>query len=111
MNRNNLIELFIENISNAIVHDILKMAVHDEAIQSRYTKESATSMRTALDYRTKINPAHSKLQEKDIDYIKNKIIKGVSSKLLSRINEGYKNINVSLVEIIVDKYLKETKII
>ena len=53
MNRNKLIDTFIGNISNVIVHEILKMAIDDEAIRSRYAKELATSMKTALEYRKK----------------------------------------------------------
>ena len=99
MNRNKLIELFIGNISNAIIHEILKEAIDDEAVRSRYLKELISSMKTALDYRNKINPLYSKLQKKDADYIKDKIIKRVKSKLLTRINEGYENVNLILIEI------------
>ena len=111
MNRNKLINTFIGNISNVIAHEILKIAIDDETIRSRYIKESATSMKTALEYREKINPINSKLQEKDINYIRDKIIKRVTSKLLNRVDEGYKNINLDLIEIISDKCLKEAKII
>ena len=111
MNRNKLIDTFIGNISNSIAHEILKMAVDDETIRSRYLKELTTSMKTALNYRNKINPVNSKLQDEDVNYIKDKIIKRVRSKLSNRINEGYKNINLGLIEIIADKYLKEAKII
>ena len=51
------------------------------------------------------------MQEKDINYIKNKIVKRVRSKLSNRINGGYKNINLDLIEVTVDKYLKEVKIV
>jgi len=111
MNRNKLIDAFIGNISNSMAHEILKMAVDDETIRSRYLKELTTSMKTALNYRNKINPVNSKLQDEDVNYIKDKIIKRVRSKLSNRINEGYKNINLGLIEIIADKYLKEAKII
>ena len=87
------------------------MAVDDETIRSRYLKELTTSMKTALNYRNKINLVNSKLQDEDVNYIKDKIIKRVRSKLSNRINEGYKNINLGLIEIIADKYLKEAKII
>ena len=111
MNRNKLIDAFIGNISNSMAHEILKMAVDDETIRSRYLKELTTSMKTALNYRNKINLVNSKLQDEDVNYIKDKIIKRVRSKLSNRINEGYKNINLGLIEIIADKYLKEAKII
>ena len=70
MNRNKLINTFIGNISNVIAHEILKIAIDDETIRSRYIKESATSMKTALNYRNKINPVNSKLQDEDVNYIK-----------------------------------------
>ena len=77
MNRNKLVENFIGNLSNAIVHEIFKRAVDDNTIRSRYLKELNTSMKTALEYRNKINPINSKLQGKDINYIKdNEMIKG-----------------------------------
>ena len=87
------------------------MAVDDETIRSRYLKELTTSMKTALNYRNKINPVNSKLQDEDVNYIKDKIIKRVRSKLSNRINEGYKNISLDLIEVTVDKYLKEVKIV
>ena len=111
MNRNKLIEIFIGNISNAIVHEILKKAIDDENIHSRYLKELATSMKIALEYRNKITPINSKLQEKGINYIKDKIIKRVKSKLSIRINKGYKNIDLNLIEIVVNDFLKESKVI
>lgn len=111
MNRNKLIEVFAENVSNAVVHEILKRSIDEDTIRSRYLKELTTSMKTALEYRNKINPINSKLQERDINYIKDKIIKKVKSKLLNRVEEGYKNIDLNLIEVITEEFLKQTKII
>ena len=111
MNRNKLMDNFIGNLSNAIVHEILKRAADDEALRSRYLKELTTSMKNALKYRDQINPVNSKLQKKDAEYIKDKIIKKVESKLLKRMDEGYKNVNLNLIEIVVEEFLKQSKII
>ena len=37
-NRKKLIELFVGNISNAVVHEILEKATNDEEISSKYIK-------------------------------------------------------------------------
>jgi len=42
--------------------------------------------------------------------IKTRIISKVNSELKLRIDKGYKNINLSLVESLVDKALKEMRI-
>ena len=55
-NRNKLINLFIGNISNSIIHDILERAIKNEEISNRYEKELTTSFEIAKKYRNKINP-------------------------------------------------------
>lgn len=110
-NRNKLINLFIGNISNSIIHDILERAIKNEEISNRYEKELTTSFEIAKKYRNKINPLNSIFPDKDIDYIKNKIRNKVKSELLIRISKGYKNIDLDLVEERIDKYLKDLKII
>ncbi len=109
-NRNKLIDLFIGNISNSIVHEILEKAIDDKKISNKYSKELNLSLQIAKKYREKINPVNTTLPEKDINYIKSKIINKVRSKLMQRISEGYKNINLNLVETIVDKMLEKTKV-
>ena len=106
-NRNKLIELFIGNLSNAIVHEILAKAIDEENIRNHYNKELKVSFDTAKRYREKINPVNTTLPEKDINYIKNKITRRVNSELQLRISKGYENINLCLVEVIVEKDLKE----
>ncbi len=109
-NRNKLIELFISNISNAIVHEVLERAVNEEFIADKYRKELTSSFELAKKYREKINPLDRLLPDKDISYIRNKIINKVKSELMIRILRGYENINLGLVEELVDKSLKDMKI-
>ena len=108
-NRNKLIELFIGNISNSIVHDILEKAISKEMeVASRYRKELKTSLEVAKKYREKINPLNRTLPIKDISYIKTKIINKVRAELMLRISKGYKNIDLELIPSLIDKILKET---
>ena len=109
-NRNKLIELFIGNMSNAILHKILEKAITDTDIVDRYNKEIKNSFEIAKQYRDKINPLNISFPEKDINYIKNKIIRKVKAELQIRISKGYKNINLDIVEQIMNELLKETKI-
>ena len=75
-----------------------------------YRKELITSLEVAKKYRDKINPINSPLPDKDIYYIKEKIIKRVKTELTLRIEKDYENINLNLIEQEVDKSLKEAKI-
>ena len=109
-NRNKLIELFIGNISNAIVHEILELAVGKELMANKYRKELAASFEIAKRYRKKINPMNKSFSDKDVEYIKNKIINKVKAELMIRISKGYENINLLLVEKLVDKALKNTNV-
>ena len=109
-NRNKLIGLFISNISNAIVHKILEKASEQEELSNKYNKEELTSFEIAKKYREKINPKETSLPDKDVLYIKNKIMNKVKTELLLRISKGYENINLSLVESLVDEFLKEIRV-
>lgn len=111
MNRNRLIEAFISNLSNAIIHNILEIAIDKEEIAERYNKEIKNSWEIAKKYREKINPINSSLPEHDLEGIKRKIINKVNSELNLRISKGYKNINLSLVDDIVESSLKELRVI
>jgi len=64
----------------------------------------------AKKYREKINPISKPLPEKDIDYIKSKIINRVKSELNLRISKGYKNIDLSIIEELVLKALSNLNI-
>ncbi len=109
-NRNKLIELFISNISNSIVHQVLEIAVGKELVADKYRKELANSFEIAKRYREKINPLNRAFIDKDIAYIKEKIINKARNELLIRVSKGYKNIDLNLVDGLVDKVLREMKI-
>ncbi|MBI2128926.1 hypothetical protein HYU07_01670 [Candidatus Woesearchaeota archaeon] len=110
-NRNKLMDLFIGNISNSVVHRILEKAIDEEVIRKHYDKEFLISLEIAKKYRENINPADMPLPHQDAEYIKEKIIKKVKAELELRIAKGYENINIGLVEPEVDRALKETKVI
>ncbi len=110
-NRNKLIELFIGNIANTVAHRILEKAIDKVEIAQRYRKELIASLEIAKRYRQKINPVNSSLPEKDMSYIKEKIIRRVKSELLNRISQGYENINLDNIEEHLNEVLKETNII
>ena len=110
-NRNKLIDLFIGNISNAIVHEILEKAIDDEQIRDHYSKEWNISLEIAKRYRENINPVNKTLPEQDIEDIKLSITKKVNQELELRISKGYENIDLSLIESVLNKLLKKTKII
>ena len=109
-NRNKLIELFIGNLANSVLHDILEKAVNNEELSKRYGKELLTSLHLAQKYREKINPANVSLNAKDVKYIKDKVIRKVKSGIHQRTEKGYSNLDVKLVEPLVEKALKETKV-
>ncbi|MBU2639798.1 MAG: hypothetical protein KKG75_03805 [Nanoarchaeota archaeon] len=109
-NRKKLIDLFIGHISEAVSHEILIRSTENKEIASHYKKELENLLDRSKKYREKINPKNSSLPEKDIDYIKTKIIIKVKTELKKRISLGYKNIDLGLIEILVDKFLKEAKI-
>ncbi|MEK6935362.1 MAG: hypothetical protein AABW67_01100 [Nanoarchaeota archaeon] len=110
-NRNKLVELFISNIANSIIHEILEKATFQDELIKKYDKELLNSLEIAKRYREKINPKTLPLPIKDINYIKHKIINKVKSELLLRISKGYTNINLNLIEQLTNKYLKETNIL
>ena len=81
-NRNKLIDLFVGNISNAIVHTVLEKAAGDNAILAKsYQKESINSKNTAVHYRNMINPIYTSLPDRDIDFIKKCLTQKVTSEL------------------------------
>ncbi len=111
MNRNKLIEVFISNLANAIVHQILEKAINEQMYIDQYRNEFKNSWQEARKYREKINPADRSLPFHDIEEIKDKVIRKVNSELNVRVSKNYKNIDFSLVEKLVDDSLRELKII
>lgn len=110
-NRNKLIDLFVGNISNSVIHMILGKAVEEDNIREHYNKELSISLDVAKKYRAKINPKNTPLPERDIGYIKQRIAKKVFAELRLRISKGYQNIDLELVEPTVDKLLSKTSVI
>lgn len=110
-NRNKLIDLFVGNIVNAVVHQILEKAIDKSEIANKYVKEFKTSWEIAQKYRDKINPANAPLPDKDLVEIKKRIVKKVNLELSVRITHGYENIDLRLVDEFVNKALKEFRII
>lgn len=110
-NRNKLIDLFIGNLTNVVVHRILEIAIDSEEIARKYEKELITSFEIAKRYRAQINPVILPLPHKDQDNIKTKITNRVRAELSVRIAKGYENINLNLVEETVDAYLKSTHVL
>lgn len=108
-NRNKLIDLFIGNISNAILHRILEKAIKQEEISKHYQKEMRTSWDIAVKYREKINPP-ANFPLKDASEIRERLVRKVKTELVSRIAKGYKNLNLSSVEPEVEEALKEMNI-
>ena len=110
-NRNKLIILFIGNVTNAIVHEILKKAIPNKEIANKYRKEITNSFHKAKEYREKINPTNTSLPGKDIEEIKAKIINKVKGELKLRISKGYEGINLDLAEDFVEEFLRKTNLI
>jgi len=110
-NRNKLIELFISNLANSIVHEILERAIDREEIADKYRKEIKNSFEVSKTYRNKINPINSPLPAGDSLFIKNRIKKRVERELNLRISKGYKNIDLSLVDKEIEGYLKKLEVL
>src|SRR3989344_2276624 len=110
-NRGKLMELFIGNISNAIIHSILEKAIANRGIADWYRKEQINSFDIAKRYREKINPVKTSLSVKDGRYIKDKIIRRVKGELLIRIEKGYENIDLASVEVETERVLRTINVI
>lgn len=106
-NKSAIFERFIGHLSNSIVHLILEKSFPIEEIREKYEKETLNSLTIAKRYREKINPSDRTLPIEDLNYIKDKIINRVKAELQLRINKGYKNINLNLVDEEVDNMLRE----
>lgn len=111
LNKNKLKKLLISNLSNAIVHEILEKAIDISEISNKYHKEIINSFQIAKKYRDKINPVDKILPMNDSKYIREQIIKNVYNELNIRIIKGYKNIDLTFIEELVDQMLKEMIII
>ena len=110
MNRIKLIAVFIANISNAVVHDILEISINSEELRKHYDMECSNFIKISKFYRDKINPAELPLPSKDAKKIRGKIKRNVFNELNLRISNGYQNIDLGLVDEHIDKRLKEMKV-
>lgn len=69
-NRNKLIDLFIGNISIAVIHEILIEAIKSKEIADYYQKEAENAINISKKYREKINPVNTpSLIDKLVDKI------------------------------------------
>ena len=68
------------------------------------------SYNIAKRYRDKINPINKSLPIKDISYIKFKLKNKVTAELVLRINKGYQNINLDLIDSKIEKIMKELNV-
>lgn len=109
-NRNKLINLFVGNIANVVVHRILEKAIDNSEIAGRYRKELINSLQIAKEYRKKINPPN-KLLEKDVFYIKDKVFRRVKAELFARIKKGYQRINLDSINKEIEIVLKDIEIL
>jgi len=109
-NRNQLIEIFIGNLANAIVHTILEKSIDKQELISKYRNEVINSYDIAKRYREKINPVDRCFPIGDLNYLKEKLKNRINGELILRIDKGYKNLNLDLVDIEIDKVLKEINI-
>jgi len=107
-NRNQLIEHLIGNLSNYIIHSILEKS--NTQYKEKYAKEGLTIFEISKKYREKINPLNNPFPITDIKYIKDKITKRATAELSLRIFKGYKDIDLSLINLEIDKILKNLNI-
>ena len=49
------------------------------------------------------------LPEKDIEHIKERVIKKAKAELIIRMSKGYENIDICLIESVLDNILSETE--
>ena len=110
-NRKKIIELYISNMANSILHKVLEKAIEEKEISVKYHKEIATSLTIARRYREKIHPIDAVLPKKDSEYIRQRITKKVLLELNTRIAKGYKNIDLGIVDNYIQDSLKESKVI
>jgi len=112
-NRNKLLDLFLGNASNAILHRLLEKAIlelNNSEVAGRYRKEMLTSFEVAKKYREKINPQKPPFPQKDILNIKERLRKNIRNEISIIISRGYKNLNLDSIEGEIDSFLVELKI-
>ncbi|HLD37032.1 MAG TPA: hypothetical protein VJA86_00385 [Candidatus Nanoarchaeia archaeon] len=87
-NRNKLIDLFIGNLVNAVLHRILEKAILDSLeIAVKYKKEIKNSWEIAKAYREKINPRDASLPPRDTEEIRSRAISRIKSEIAIRMSK------------------------
>ena len=109
-NRSKLLILLASNMANVVVHRILKAATDVPEVSRRYDKEALVSLDTSRNYRQKINPVGLSCSGKDQVSIRKKVMQKARTVLLGRIAQGYKNVDLGLIEQHVDALMQELKI-
>lgn len=109
-NRNKLITLFIGNLANVVVHQVLENSVKEEILRKYYDKESLHSLEIAKRYRDQINPLQRALPDIDAGEIKAEVQKRARNELLLRISKGYRGIELDSIELVLEKLLKELNV-
>lgn len=112
-NRNQLIKIFVGNISNTIVHNILEESIKKEKpeLSDKYRKEKTNSFDISKIYREKINPIDKPLPSIDQNEIKGKILNRVQAEISLRISKGYQNLSIQNLEQEINFILKNLKVI
>jgi len=85
MNRNQLIERFISNLTNSIVHQVLEKSINNKEITEKYNKEFRNSWQQAKNYREKINPVN-----KNLPFERQEISHEETVKHFNKANQNYK---------------------
>lgn len=109
-NKPKLVNLFVSNVANAVVHQILEEAIADDNLRGYYDKELYNSILIAKKYREKINPIDKPLPLKNLQDIRIKITKKVNIELNLRIKRGYTNLDLKKVGAITDKILNKLNV-
>lgn len=109
-NRNKLLTLLIGNLVNAVVHRVLEEATTEEILRKRYDKESLVSYEVAKRYREQINPLQRCLSPEDAGQIRKEVIRRAYQELQTRISKGYQDVDITLIEPVLQKLLKELRV-
>ena len=107
-NKSKLVRIFIGNIANAVVHEVLENAIEEQSLRSHYGTEMQNSFLLAKRYREKLNPADKPLPE-SIE-IREKIVKKATQELNIRIKKGFTGIDMDSTNKITEKLLKKLKV-
>jgi uncharacterized Zn finger protein len=110
-NRNRTVKKFIGMLSSVVVHDVLLQRTIDKNLRDWYEKEIENNLNLANRARIIINPVYRPLPCRDQDLIRTNMLRRATATLKNREQKDYKNIDISLVEPTIEKYLKETNVI